>query len=86
MNQHFWNQMYGWGLALGFLLTVTLIIATCLMIDNGVLRNPFAPFIRAFESHQKHRQEMAKMKLRAALIKKGMDPDYVAFMEKGGEK
>lgn len=68
----------GWTMALSFMFAVLLVI----MIWCGVYYGKFAPVIRAFESRQKHRHEMAKMKLRAELIKKGMDPEYVAFMQK----
>ena len=81
----FWRDFYSWSLALGFILVLTVIVIfTVLAAVNGM--NLFAPLIRAFESRQRHRHEMAKMRLRAELARKGMDPDYVAFMQKEVEK
>ena len=74
MNPEFW----GWCLALGFLLAVALLFFA--WSDHKSI-NPFAPFIRAYETRQKHKHELAKIRLRAELARKGIDPGYIKFLE-----
>lgn len=76
------NLQTGWTMALSFIFAMTLVI----IISCGVYNGCFSPLTRVFESRQRHRHEMAKMKLRAELVKKGMDPEYVAFMQKEMER
>jgi thiosulfate reductase cytochrome b subunit len=83
-QQHFWDLMYAWSLACGFILTIIIIVIIAVGVDTGDIKNPFAPFIRAFESWQKHHQEMARLKVRAQIAKAGGDPDYVEYLERKG--
>jgi hypothetical protein len=81
MNAHFMAKIYGWSLALGSLIVITLIILIAMGIETGHVKNPAAPFIRAFERNQVHRHRMQELKLRVQLAKTGVDPEYVKFME-----
>jgi hypothetical protein len=72
----------GWVMALSFILALVLIAFLWFSVHKGDFHNPFAPFIRAFERRQQHKHEMALIRLRAELTRKGVDPEYVKQLEK----
>lgn len=72
----------GWILACSFIIVIVIIGMTWNLAWNNMFKNPFAPFIRAFESRQQHRHEMQKLKWRADAAKHGIDPEYIKVMEK----
>lgn len=78
-QQHFWDLFFAWSLGLGFVLIIILTVTIAILIDEDKLH---APFSRAFERWHKQRNMERTMKLRAELIRKGIDPKYVEFMEK----
>jgi hypothetical protein len=61
-----------------------IVIAWDVAEHNITLSNPLQPVIRIMERRQVHRHEMQKLRLRAELARKGMDPDYIGFLEKKG--
>jgi len=73
---------YGWCLALGFILVVMLIVVISFGVADEHISNPAAPFIRAFERWQEHHHRMKELELRAAMIRAGIDQEYVQFLEK----
>lgn len=67
-------EFYGWCLALGFFLIAALIfVAWSCNIPEA--------FVRAYETRQKHRHELEKIRLRAELARRGTDPAYIKFLE-----
>lgn len=76
------HDMFGWGLALSFIIIVVLILFVWYLADTGKLYNPFGPFIRAFERWHKVHLDIVKMKAMASLHKHGTDPDYIAYLER----
>jgi thiosulfate reductase cytochrome b subunit len=80
-GQHFWDDVYAWSLALGFILAVILIAFIWYSVEQKKFRNPFAPFIRAFEKRQAHRHQMEMIKLKAQLARTGIDPKYIDVLE-----
>ncbi len=85
-SRHFWDTFYAWSLGLGFVIIVFagIVIAWGVAEHNITLSNPLQPVIRIMERRQVHRHEMQKLRLRAELARKGMDPDYIGFLEKKG--
>jgi hypothetical protein len=81
-QQHFWDLFYAWSLALGFVLTVILTGFIWASVYQGNFTNPLAPLIRAAEARRVHRQKMELIRLKAQLARDGLDPAYVAFLEK----
>lgn len=70
----FWADFYGWCLGLGFVILLSVIFTV-----HSLLTGKWG------SSRQEHRQEMQKMRLRAKLVRKGVDPEYVKFLEKQNE-
>jgi len=77
-QQHFWDCFYGWSLGIGSIITVILIV--WFVLDER-LHSPFAPFIRAYERRQAHKQRIQLLKTQAQLAKSGIDPEYITFMQ-----
>lgn len=73
-QQHFWDTLMAWGLALGFLLAVALLIAAVAMICSPAGQ-------RVIQNYQQHRQAVRRIRMRAQLTRKGTDPEYVKFLE-----
>ncbi len=78
----FWHYIYGWSLALGFILVIAGGVMTYFLVQDDKFKNPAAPFIRAFERWQEHHHRMTELQLRAKMINAGIDQEYVQFMEK----
>jgi hypothetical protein len=71
----FWADFYAWSLALGFITVIALIIAfSCVWTSPWNIKR------------QQHRHEIKQMELRAKLTQKGVDPEYIAFLEKNLNK
>lgn len=68
---HYWDIFFAWCLGLGFVFLIILVVAVLLLIDSP-----------QFTSWQSHRQKVKRVKMHAELARKGMDPDYTAFLEK----
>jgi hypothetical protein len=81
-QQHFWDLIYAWSLGLGFILAIVLICFIGYWVDQRKLKNPFGPFIRAFDKWQDHRMRISRIRLRAELTRNGTDADYVDYLEK----
>jgi membrane protein required for beta-lactamase induction len=75
------ETLVGWGVALGFILTVLVVSLLAAGVGNGSVKSPLAPFIRAFERRQAHRHKMAELRLRAKIVRSGSDPEYIRFLQ-----
>lgn len=69
----------GFGIALGFIIVVIILIFIGIWVTDGVLKNPFAPLVRWIDRWQVHRHEMTELKLRVKL--KRDEPEYTAYLE-----
>jgi hypothetical protein len=77
---HYSEVLHGWMFGVGALFTLIVILFTCAGIATGHIKNPFAPFIRAFEKRQAHKHRMRELELTYA--HKRDDPEYTAYLEK----
>lgn len=87
MNRHDWAVFYYWCLGLGFIFIVLVVCLVAAGIAGGdlELHSPFGPVIRMLERRQQYRYEMAKLRLRADLIRHGADAGYIRLLEERRE-
>lgn len=77
-DQHFWDEFYGWSLGLGAFITLVVIIIIAVLIDDGA----FTWVTRLILERQRHRHRVRELAERVKLAKLGVDPAYIAFLDK----
>lgn len=70
-SQQYWQAFDGWALAVGTLLFIIIIITLCGLFSS-----------KWWRERQRNKHELAKIRLHAEMTRKGVDPDYLAFIEK----
>lgn len=69
----------GFGIALGFIAFIVIVILVAFGIVSGTLKNPFAPLVRWIDRWLEHRLKVSEMKLEYKLRRE--TPGWTEFLE-----
>ena len=78
-QQSFWNQFMAWSLGLGFVLMLLITVSAICMISSRTGQQ----IIRDWHEERIARK---RIRLRAELTRKGVDPDYIKQLEKEAKR